>query len=171
MMPLRKISAAPLSGVIPNDEKQVKALPRKGNMSESVKDYLSSYHALQDEIRDLEERLAALREQSTSLRSLSYTGLPGRKDVRDLSDVLGCLSELEQSYRQAILKARVRCAKIEHMILTLSSPRQQQILRARYIDGLSWEEVQSRFLISESVSYSLHKKAISELDLRYGDKS
>ena len=138
-------------------------------MSESVKDYLSSYQALESEIRDLEERLAALREQTLSLRSQHFSGLPGKKEPRDLSDELACLFELEQSYRKAILKARVRCAKIEHMILTLSSPRQQQILRARYIDGLSWDDVCSRFLISESLTYSLHKKAISELDLRYGD--
>lgn len=139
-------------------------------MSESVKDYLSSYRLLKDEIRELEERLAALREQSVSLRSPAYFALPGKKEPRDLADELACLMELEQSYRRAILKAEVRCAKIEHLILSLSSPRQKQILRARYIEGLSWDEVCGRFLISESLTYSLHKKAISELDLRYGRK-
>ena len=138
-------------------------------MSESVKDFLSSYQALKAEIRELEERLARLREQSFSPRSPVLSGMPGKKETRDLSDEVACLMELEQSYRRAILKARVRCARIEHVILTLSSPRQKQILRVRYIDGLSWDEVSSRFLISESLTYSLHKKAISELDLRYGE--
>ena len=137
-------------------------------MSESVKDYLSSYQALIKEIDEMEERLKALREQSRSLRSLHFSGMPGKKDPRDLADELACLFELEESYSRAILKARVRCAQIEQLILSLPSPRQKQILRARYIDGLSWDEVCGRFLISESLTYSLHKKAISELDLRYG---
>ena len=137
-------------------------------MSESVKDYLSSYHALRQEIDEMEDRLTALRDHVFSLQSPAYSGLPGKKAPRDPAEDLACLFDLEQSYRHSILEARIRCARIEHLILSLSSPREKQILRARYLDGLSWDEVCGRFLISESLTYSLHKKAISELDLRYG---
>ena len=138
-------------------------------MAETVKDYLSSYQAMQAEIRDLEQRLSELREQLESVRSPVCSAMPRSKSESDLSELLSPLLDLERSYRQAVLKARVRCARIEHLILQLSSPRQKQILRARYVDGLSWDEVSGRFLISESVTYSLHKKAISELELRYGE--
>lgn len=137
-------------------------------MFRSVKDYLSSYLAMQREITDLEQRLAKLEEQSVSLHSPLYSALPKSAGTHDISDILQEIDELEQTYRLSLLKARVQCARIEHLILSLSSPRQKQVLRARYIDGLSWGEVSQSFMISESILYSIHKKAISELSLRYG---
>ncbi len=144
------------------------AFPKEGVMTESAKEYISEYRALQEEIRELEERLICLREQTETVSSPSVAERPGGGPRRDLADDIAALTELETSYRHTLIKARVRCARIEHMILSLPSLRQQRLLRARYVDGLSWAEIEDRLALSRSTVFDVHKKAISCLNERYG---
>ena len=137
-------------------------------MTESAKEYISEYRALQEEIRELEERLVRLREQTEAVPSPLFSEVPGSGARRDLADDIAALTELEQSYRHTLIRARVRCARIEHMILSLPSLRQQRLLRARYVDGLSWAEIEDRLSLSRSSVFEAHKKAISCLNERYG---
>ena len=119
----------------------------------------------------MEERLLLLREQAESPRRSISLPCPSPGEKRDLADELLPVWELEQEYRRVLLRSRVESARIEHLILRIASPRQKKLLRARYIDGLSWVEIGQLLSLSESSVFALHKKALAALETNLSDQS
>ncbi len=103
-----------------------------------VKQILSDHISLKNEISFLEERLAALPEGS----------------------------EEEARVRRALLRDRLQAAKTERAVYSLPSPRRRRLLEARYLQGMSWQEIAGLFSLSESTLYALHRAALKELEER-----
>ena len=119
----------------------------------------------------MEDRLSLLREQAESPRRSASIPCSVPREKRDLADDLLPLWELEQEYRRILLRSRVESARIEHLILKIPSPLQKKLLRARYIDGLSWYEIGNLLSLSESTVFALHKKALAALEADFSDQS
>ena len=72
----------------------------------------------------------------------------------------------EARVRRALLRDRLQAAKTERAVYSLPSPRRRRLLEARYLQGMSWQEIAGLFSLSESTLYALHRAALKELEER-----
>ena len=113
------------------------------------KQTLKGYRALCREI----ELLAAEKENllSGSLGTVKITGMPKRYGISNptsetaarIAEITG---ELDSKLREYILLR----SEIETAIGNLAEPRDRELMRRRYIEGQSWEE------IAVAMSYSIN---------------
>lgn len=118
------------------------------------KDILREYEAMTIEKKDIERRIAALEEELKryendyqeqdkvvggrgGIQRFKIEGFPRPEYEREKTLLL------TRKIRLEVLKEEIESAvsEAENYINRLSSPTMRMILRLRYIDGKSWEEV------------------------------
>lgn len=85
---------------------------------------------------------------------------PAWKDP--MAEYMAKLDELERDIGKTILRLESEIQRIETEIETLQ-PREQMIIRLRYIDGLSWRKIAARTHYAERHCKRLHKTALEIL--------
>lgn len=129
-----------------------------------TRERLWSYQHLCREIRQLEDQLAELESRITSPRTPKLSFLPhakgngyalesGMDRYADLVEVYKTKLELMYSERAAIEQASESLEPIERMVL-----------RARYIEGRTWEDVAERINYSYAQTWRIHARALQKLE-------
>lgn len=117
--------------------------PTPPKETEDVKNYLSSYNALQRKIDMFEERLAFLEYTIGSPSSPNLSGMPSgsrnttSKQERDVIKKL----ELEEKIRDLYAAESSLREEIEELLEHLENPFEQVAIQMRYIDGAKWRDV------------------------------
>lgn len=112
--------------------------------------------------RTIAERMESIRA-SVTLSSPSLDGMPHGGEYHDrMAEYMAQLDELERDIGKTILRLESEILRIETEIETLQ-PREQMIIRLRYIDGLSWRKIAARTHYAERHCKRLHKTALEIL--------
>ncbi len=119
-------------------EVEYPSVPPEGVRFLSVRNILSDYLPLKNEISYLEARLKALPAEAPE----------------------------EASLRRMLLRDRLRVLKTEQAVLSLRSPLRRRLVEARYLEGMSWQEIAGLFSVSERSLFLQHRKALAELEER-----
>ena len=104
------------------------------------KQTLKGYRALCREI----ELLAAEKENllSGSLGAVKITGMPkGYKLSNPTSDTAAQIAEITDELDRKLREYIFLRSEIETAIGNLAEPRDRELMRRRYIEGQSWEEI------------------------------
>lgn len=110
-------------------------------LKNEIKKKLSSYKAISAECRQLSEKLATLESLLGSPPCPDADGMPRASGVSNPVERRALRHmELEALYRAQLERLVAATTEIEEMIQGLPS-MERQVLRLRYADGLSWEEV------------------------------
>lgn len=132
--------------------------------NEKKKEYLKSYgKALRREQRILDE-IQCLRLDKM-FPSIVQDGMPHGSSQTDLSGYAATLDEMiEDLKRERLKKVKIR-KKIEQSIRNLGDEDEQEVLRLRYISGLSWEEVAVEIGYAWAQTHRIHSSALKNLKM------
>ncbi len=126
-----------------------------------TKTKLNDLRHVQDHIRFIEMKIESLRAQMVSI-SAKVNDIPVQSTRRDiLAQQIAQLDEwqreLDAEYLDIIQSQREAKREIQKLPV-----KYQDVLSARYLDGLSWQKVAEKVGYSERQCRRLHLKAIKE---------
>lgn len=98
---------------------------------------LSKFYWLNKEIKDLEERIATL---DLGVSSIKYDGL-SVSSSKKADSIQEKLVELKDIWMEKRVSALEEYIKIERFILSVPDEEIRLIMRYRYMDLMSWEEI------------------------------
>lgn len=138
---------------------------RKLTENELKKEFLNSYLLDKRVVKRLEEQLAELRLNKISPSCMIGDGMPHGTDLKDLSDYVVLVDELEreiwaEKYKQIKSYQIVRSA-IEKM----KNDREKDILTYRYIRGWWWGKIATEMGYSLRNIHYLHSAALDHLKI------
>lgn len=134
-----------------------------GNMD--IRHKLNSYIPLVREIRYLENKIEAIRDRQTSIKStsdVSEVQAPGVNSDK-IGNSIAELIDLEDMYLSKIDKANAELKEIETLIEELT-PTERLLIRAKYIDGEYLEAICGIIGYSYGQTKRIHNAALRKLD-------
>lgn len=130
---------------------------------DQLKQELHRYRDLEAERKQLAQELEKIEGAMDGLKGTNWDGMPRASGVGD--PVLGVVTQhlaLQERYRKQLEKLARAQSAIEDMIEGLE-PMTRQLMRYRYIDGLTWEEVCVAIGYSWRQTHNIHAKALDTL--------
>ena len=129
------------------------------------KEYLKSYKILCDKLKSLEDQLQSLRELEQSAKIQKISDMPKGCKQSDLSDYI---VKIEVVYTK-IVRLRSECIErkleIENRIADMEDGIEADILRKRYLEFKSWEEICVELNYSWRQTHRLHSNALSNFNI------
>lgn len=107
-----------------------------------TKEQLRNYQTIKNEQRQIEQRLRNLERQPESDQAT--------------------LQPLQECYTKKLEELVTAQLEIERAI-TVLDPVERELVRMRYIDGLSWYKIQTRINYSEKQTHRIHARALIKL--------
>ena len=71
--------------------------------------------------------------------------------------------ELEEKYNTLLTDLLAKQRAIEDIIETLE-PREKELIRYRYIDGLPWHEIEIKCSYAQRTVFRIHEKVLEKLE-------
>lgn len=121
-------------------------------------DELSKYHVIKLEIEQIKDNLKELDE--TSIGSPKLTGMP--QSVGSVGNPVESVA-IKKEKLETILKRKQdklldEHLKIENFLETVDDSNVRVIIRARFIDGMSWQEIGKKLNFERTTPYYHLKK-------------
>ncbi len=139
---------------------------------ELLKKKLKSYRAIQRERLHLQREIERVEATMDGLKAPSWDGMPHGSGVSDpvlqaveQYDALLCRHRAQEAALAAAL------VEVEALIASLDSPTERDLLRYRYIDGLTWEEVCVAINYSWRGTHDIHGAALDKLLEKFGEEA
>ena len=123
-----------------------------------TKQELRSYRHIKTEIAQIEGNIRELNSRMYSPRTPHLTGLPGAASTERGSAQERAATELfalRDHYERKVRELNAKQLQIEKAIDTLEDPVMRMMLRYRYIDGRSWNQI--AILMNYSVDHIWRK--------------
>ena len=132
---------------------------------EEKKAYLSRYRLAGREVRRLEEELGRWESRAASVTP-GYGGEPGGSPRGDaLQQAVERILELREDLgRQLMAEVSLR-REMGAAIGSLEDPKLRLLLRLRYLDGLTWDELAEKMDLDPRWVRRLHVRALDRLTL------
>lgn len=111
-------------------------------MPMTIKD-LSQLYYLRREIEQEEQRIRALRERATSITS-SVSGMPHGGGIADKTAIAADIADCEMLIAAKLNESIVMYRQLMAYINDIDDSLTRQIFKARFVDGLKWEQVADR---------------------------
>lgn len=130
---------------------------------EELKKQLHSYRDLKAEAEQIALEIQKIEAFMTSPRGAGSDGMPRGSSSGD--PLLGVVSQhlvLKERYKNQVDKLAAAQSRIEDMIECLE-PMERRLMRHRYIEGLSWEDVCVAIGYSWRQTHRLHGGALNKL--------
>ena len=145
--------------------KTIKSLQEQPQTEKMTKERLRSYTFLVKEIEAQKERLAQLEASLLYPQQSIGDGVPRSKFATDrMATLIANKVALEEAIMENIAKAQKEAAAIEKAIQTLKEPIDRELMRLKYLYGLTWEEVAERLERSRQWITVLHGRILQKLN-------
>ena len=129
-----------------------------------TKERLRQYVYLIKEIEAQKERLAQIEASLLHPKPSIGDGMPHSNYAVDrMAIAIANKIELEELIIKNIKKAQQEAAAIERAIQTLNNPIDRELMRLKYLDGLTWEEVAEKLCRSRQWVTVLHGRILQKL--------
>lgn len=126
--------------------------------------YLKSYRDLKQSIALIESEIEYLDEELTGAKAIDYSGMPSGGAVLPDDKVVNLLYQ-KQVKQKALEATRLKVKHIEAIFENLGS-KDEEILKACYLEHLRGIELEGRFRLSERQVYNLRKIAIKRFAIQ-----
>lgn len=123
---------------------------------------------INDEIKHIEEEIENLKCRATSPRQSIISDMPKGSPIENdkMAALMIKFEELEKKYNELLQDLLNKQHEVETLIESLD-PLERDLIRYRYVDGLSWAEIQTKLDLSRRTSYRIHAKALENLQRKY----
>ena len=127
----------------------------------TAKEYLQRYQIAYREAQDTEQRITQLRLKYAAPAAIEYSDMPkAHNSEHDLSDYIVKMDALTDR----LISKYTRCMAIEADILErldmMEKQEEREVLRLRYVDGKTWEEIARHIGTVERNVYYIHGRAL-----------
>jgi hypothetical protein len=112
-------------------------------MKDPVREFLESYWELRRESDRLSRRIEELTCQCENMTA-KYGGMPRGGGGGSAAAVWDALIEAKDRVNARLIESLQREAEIEAFIDSIPNKLHRQILRCRYLEGLHWQEIETR---------------------------
>lgn len=132
----------------------------------TAKEILMRYSKAKREAKDIEIRLTELRLKYAYPSAIKYSDMPTAHDSNhDLSEYAAKLDELEQM----LIDKYSQCMGIEvdtyKRIDLMDNQNERELLRYRYIDGMTWDQIAISMGFDVRHIYRIHGYALQHFPL------
>ena len=128
-----------------------------------VKERLSAYLNARKEHKQVTERLQVLESRMVNVGAQVIDGMPkggsGHDPMPDMLDAKNKLVERYRALAETLIKTQIA---IEEAIAELDST-ERMVMRHRYIEGLTWEQVCVAMDYSWMQTHRIHARALDRL--------
>ena len=132
----------------------------------TAKEYLSQYRMVNREIEDIDHRMAQLRLKYAAPSAIDYSDMPkAHNSEHDLSDYIAKMDELTDYMISKYTRLRGIEIDIYLRLDRLERQEERELLRYRYIDGLTWTEIADRLSTVERNVYFIHGRALQHFPM------
>lgn len=133
-----------------------------------AKTALVGYASLRRRIRSAEARIRELRDMATRATSSYEAARVGGTGARSRVETAAvAICDLETREADALSSLRASYLRIRAAIGAMEDSREAELLEARYLDGRSWNSVNTAMGISETWSRTLHARALEHFAEKY----
>lgn len=130
----------------------------------TAKEYLNQARHLDALINCRLREIDYWRDLSSSVSSTRFDGMPHSPNRPTDAPFVRCLEKIDEIQRSVEEKVayliRLR-DEINARIDMLDNHEEQVLLRYRYIDGFTWEEIESMMNVSERTAFRIHGNALA----------
>ena len=127
----------------------------------TAKEYLQQYRHIQREIEDIDRRMAQLRLKYAAPSAINYSDMPkAHNSEHDLSDYIVKMNELTNYMISKYTRLRGIEVDIYMRVDRMENQKERELLRFRYIDGMTWTEVADALDTTERNVYFIHGRAL-----------
>ena len=132
--------------------------------NEKKKEYLKSYQDAVRREKHILQEIQLLR-MDKMLPSVINDGMPHGSGCSDLSDYMVLLDEQINELRDERLEKMLLYKEIEKRIRNMDNDNEREVLRLRYLRGMTWEEVAVEMGYSWRGIHNIHGKALSNFQI------
>ena len=130
---------------------------------EEIKNYLKQIEGIDDLIASYSAELAEERAKSTSISSpiagTSKSSTPGDRVGNAVTRIITA----EERIQEQIDQKKALKAEIHKIIDNVPNNDEKLLLRLRYINGMTWEQIAEKMNYSRQWVLKKHKQALSRL--------
>jgi DNA-directed RNA polymerase specialized sigma24 family protein len=132
----------------------------------TAKEYLRQLARFEANIKAKKERLFVLKEMARSVRSPVISDMPKNSpsETSRLEESVMKVISLESEITDDEARLVAEKTKALEMIGRLKNPDYQTVLISRYFKNESWDQIASDMFFTERWIYTLHGRALQELD-------
>lgn len=131
----------------------------------TAKEYLLQYKWAKREAADVELRITQLRLRYGAPSAINYSDMPKAHNNSDLSDYAVQLEKLTDY----LFAKYQKCIGIETDIYMrldqMADQTEREVLRFRYVDGMTWEQIAERMTYSRRNITRIHGRALQHFPL------
>ncbi len=126
---------------------------------------LKDYKHISDEIKHIKEEIENLKIRSVSPRQSIISDMPrgGVIENDKMAALMIKFEELEQRYNELLTDLLEKQRLVEESIQSLE-PLERDIVRYRYIDGLSWYKIQQKTNYSTRTLFRKHGEILEKME-------
>ena len=128
-----------------------------------TKQELKRYGEIDKELNGIVDQIESLTERLNSPRVQVLSDMPKGTVHSEMADLIAELIDLKEQYIRQYKTLLAEQKRIENAIESLDSPTQKALMRYKYIDGLTWEEVAVNIHYEWAQMHRLHAKALIKL--------
>lgn len=127
-----------------------------------TKKQLQQYRWLRKNIQRLEEKILELESAAEKMTTVISDEPRSSSDQDKLSGIVAKMADIEKALKRQLHKSYIVLGEIENAIAMLPE-RERYLIRARYIDCRSWEEICVDMNYSWRGIHKIHSKALKIL--------
>lgn len=132
----------------------------------TAKEYLLQYQHIQREIEDIDRRMAQVRLKYAAPSAINYSDMPkAHNSNHDLSDYVAKMDELTDYMISKYTRLRGIEIDIYMRVDRMENQQERDLLRYRYIDGMTWTQVADAMLTTERNVYFIHGRALQHFPM------
>lgn len=133
------------------------------------KQYLRQGYKLKQEIKSLEQTLEELESNLDNVKAIQYSkdklqGGPLQDDT-NIIEKIDKIIEVENIVKEKLLELKTFQANLILEILKLNNTDEKNLLQARYIMNLTWEEISKELDYSLTQIHRIHRKALENFKM------
>lgn len=133
------------------------------------KQYLKQGYKLKQEIKSLEQTLEELESNLDNVKAIQYSkdklqGGPLQDDT-NIIEKIDKIIEVENIVKEKLLELKTFQANLILEILKLNNTDEKNLLQARYIMNLTWEEISKELDYSLTQIHRIHRKALENFKM------
>lgn len=129
-----------------------------------TKEQLRDFRALSLEAKQIRCQLREMEARMYSIGGQQFSSTPrsGSGHARTMDDLVAAHVRLQKIYQQKLVEVEKAQAEIEAALVVLT-PKERLVIRSRYFEGRSWEEVCRVVSYELAQTHRLHGSALLKL--------
>lgn len=128
-----------------------------------IKQFLKQAYRLDELIKCNQEELRSLKELATSITGMSYSDGIHSGSVNNNANFVNILikiSAIEEEIKKDIDNLLAVKIEIRNKINTVKNPDERLLLKLKYMNFLTWEQIKNEMHMSERSIHRLHSSAL-----------